>query len=1067
MTTPENPGQTAPHPIMRRLLTYTLIALQGLSPPAWAAAALVVDPAAAVKPVLNAGGNGVPIVQIVPPNGAGVSHNKFIHYNVGAEGQILNNSGQASFSQLAGSVGGNPMLGNSNARLILNEVTSAHPSTLNGLIEITGRRADLVIANPNGISVDGGGFLNASRATLTTGKPQFGGDGGLGGLDIRQGVIGVQGKGLDARGAEQLQLLSRSLILNAHLHGNNVEAVAGANRIDLSTGAITQQTGSGAAPQVAIDIGRLGGMYAGSIYLIGTEAGVGVNSKGKLHALVGDITLSSAGDLNMDGGEAKARWDIRADAARDLSLQAADIQAGGDLELAAGRHLGVAAKRVDTANTTAAGNTTTTTATAQHTGTVLEAGGDIGLYAGQTTQGGKLGLFGSALRAAGNATLSGADITVESLADSKLVRSVTVSSSRKCKWWGKCTTTTTTDTRQTLDETLKVGDISAAGDISLLALGSRDGDGNVLAGTGNLLLLGAAVKSDLGQIALGAARDLEIEASQTRHSNLSDVQSSSKSRWGWGLDLIPLSSANSVAIDAGVSLLAEGSLVTGDSLSLRAGRDLMVRGSVLSADNDIRLASGGDIDILEARDLVSRQMIRESKQKGLFSSGLFGITLGTKNTSQRLEETLDTAAAAQIASINGNVSLQSGRDLRIQGADILAGGDLDLIGDNVGIYAADNIYERKETHKTRTSGLTLALKGGALDYIEAAWQATRKATHSDDDRLQAAYAGKAGYNLYQALAADNNLAKLGGQLGDLNKSFDALLDGKNTGTSGVNLELTLGSNGSESASRQHQVTYRAADLASTGDTTVIARAGVAGKGNIDIMGSQLAAHDLTLSAGNRLTARYAPQTSVSQEKSSNTAASVGIGLGSDGLYFTVSGQVGNARGEALKEDNGEARLKAGNKLTLLSGGDTTFKGALANARRIEADIGGDLTLQSLQDSERYRYKSSNAGGSLQIGYGKVGGSINAGKLDISNQFQSVVEQSGLYAGDGGFDLRVGKATRLDGAVIASGAAAALNRLSTESLAYSDLANFEQTRVSGYSFGLGTGAGSNYVMPVAG
>lgn len=376
MTTNENKRLTA-----KQLTVWTLIALQALPLPTWAATALVADPTATVKPVLNVSGNGVPIVQIVPPNAGGVSHNKFTQYNVGVEGPILNNSGLGSASALAGSVGGNPMLGNNNARLILNEVTSANPSALNGLIEIAGRRADLVIANPNGISLDGAGFINASRATLTTGKPQFGIDGSVSGYNIQQGQISVLGKGLDARGADQLQLLSRSLVVNAQLQANWLDIATGANQIDATTGAITPQAGTGTAPAVAVDVGSLGSMYANSIYLVGTEAGVGVNSRGKLEALVGDIQLSSAGDLNITDGSLKAAWDVRADARRDLTLQSSDVQAGGDVELVAGRHLNLTATSSNAGSSTAAGSTTTATATMRWTGSVIEAGGDVTLVA--------------------------------------------------------------------------------------------------------------------------------------------------------------------------------------------------------------------------------------------------------------------------------------------------------------------------------------------------------------------------------------------------------------------------------------------------------------------------------------------------------------------------------------------------------------------------------------------------------------------------------------------------------------------------------------------------------------
>lgn len=1050
MSTKTNKSQTG-----KRLAVWALIVLQTLPLQSWAATALVTDISAAVKPVLNVSGNGVPIVQIVPPNAGGVSHNKFTQYNVGAEGQILNNSGLGSTSVLAGSVGGNPMLGNSNARLILNEVTSANPSALNGFIEITGKRADLVIANPNGISLDGAGFINASRATLTTGNPQFAGDGNLSGFNIQQGQISVLGNGLDARGADQLQLLSRSLIVNAQLQANWLDIATGANQIDATTGAITPQAGTGTAPAVAVDVGSLGGMYANSIYLVGTETGVGVNTKGKLEALVGDIQLSSAGDLNIVDGQLKAAWDVRADAARDMTVQGSDVQAGGDVALVAGRHLDVNATRNDTATSTVAGATTTTMVTLLWTGSVIEAGGGVTLVANnQTSNGGNLTVSTSAIRANGNALLTGSDVAVESKVDSKLVRNVTYY--KKCKWYGSCNSSTTIN--QSLEETLAGGEVSAAGDITVLALGNRDSEGGLIAETGNLLLLGAAIGSDLGATQLTAVNDLEVEAAQTRHDNSSEVYVKKS-----GI----LSTTKTTNIDRSQNLIAEGSLITGEDIQLQSGRDIMVRGGTLSADNDISLVAGRDVDVIEARDFESRDSIRIKKKSGLFGSGLFGITLGTTTTTQITEEDLDTASASQIASIGGGVSILGGSDVLLQGVDILAGTDIDIIGNNVGILAAKNIYDRKDIYKTKTSGLTLALKGGVVSALEAAWQATQRAHGAEDDRLQAAYALKAGYNIYNAVLKDNGAALTHLVEGDILSS-----------ATNVGIELSLGTQSSESVNTQHNVTYRASNLDATGDLTVIARAPEAGQtgGVIDIMGSNLKGYNQTLSAGKLLSVRYAPQTYASRETGKSESASVGVGISvgdQNGIYFTAGGQWGNSQGYAYREDNGESYLTAENTLALLSGGDATIKGAIAIANRIEADIVGNLTLTSLQDTDRYTYKNQNVGFGISICvppicYGTpVNASISASGQNLDHNYQSVVEQTGLFAGEGGFDIQVGGHTQLDGAAIVSSATADKNRLVTQMLDYTDLTNTEKTKVSGYSFGLGTTVASNYYTPTPG
>src|SRR5690606_1144312 len=131
------------------------------------------DAPASQRPTVISAPNGTPLVNITTPSASGVSRNVYSRFDVDAQGAILNNSRTNVQTQLGGWVQGNPFLATGTARIILNEVDSANPSYLNGYIEVAGQRAEVVIANPAGIQLDGGGFLNASAVTLTTGKPMF------------------------------------------------------------------------------------------------------------------------------------------------------------------------------------------------------------------------------------------------------------------------------------------------------------------------------------------------------------------------------------------------------------------------------------------------------------------------------------------------------------------------------------------------------------------------------------------------------------------------------------------------------------------------------------------------------------------------------------------------------------------------------------------------------------------------------------------------------------------------------------------------------------------------------
>lgn len=252
--------------------------------------------------VFNAN-NGVQVIDIATANAAGISHNRYVNYNVDKSGQVLNNAAQSAnnltvMTQLAGKITTNKNL-NESARVILNEVTGTNRSQLNGHIEIAGNKADLVIANPYGITCSGCGFINTDKATLTTGKPQFATDGSINGYSIRQGNITVNGNGLNGSGQNLLQLLSRNLNVDGQINAKQLEVVTGANDYDAKTGQVTAVSDLQNNPTYAIDSTLLGGIYADRISLISSDQGVGVKMLGNVAANAQDFILTAAGKIEL------------------------------------------------------------------------------------------------------------------------------------------------------------------------------------------------------------------------------------------------------------------------------------------------------------------------------------------------------------------------------------------------------------------------------------------------------------------------------------------------------------------------------------------------------------------------------------------------------------------------------------------------------------------------------------------------------------------------------------------------------------------------------------------------
>ncbi|WP_223813780.1 MULTISPECIES: hemagglutinin repeat-containing protein [unclassified Pantoea] len=337
-----------PISLPRRLLSYLICSLIAFQPllPAFSA---VITPATPGTQV-DAAGNGVPVINIATPNASGLSHNQYQNYNVGQEGLILNNAtGRLTQTQLGGLIQNNPNLkAGQEARAIINEVVGANRSQLQGYTEVAGKAANVMVANPYGITCNGCGFINTPDVTLTTGKPQLDAQGNMRSLEVTKGAITVEGKGLDGSQADAVSIIARATEINADIHARDLNVMLGANHVG-ADGSVTPVAGEGAAPSVAVDTGALGGMYANRIHLVSSENGVGVNL-GNLNARQGDMVLDAQGRLSINNsltsgnltargssialqGEHKAGGNVALTAQQEIALTGAKLGSDASLDL--------------------------------------------------------------------------------------------------------------------------------------------------------------------------------------------------------------------------------------------------------------------------------------------------------------------------------------------------------------------------------------------------------------------------------------------------------------------------------------------------------------------------------------------------------------------------------------------------------------------------------------------------------------------------------------------------------------------------------------------------------------
>ena len=257
---------------------------------------LQVDPNSRYNTSLDRAQNGVPVVNISTPNGRGVSINEFLEYNVGREGQVLNNADNIGRSHLAGIINANPNLGpNQAANLILLQVNGANRSQIEGYIEALSRqKVNVILSNENGIYLNGAGTINIKNFIPTTGKVKLK-DGDVIGIDVEKGRVIIGAGGFDATNTDYVNVIAKAMEMQGNLVGNKVDVTLGENTVD-SNGTVASKNGINS---VAIDASNLGSMYAGQVRIVSTDRGAGVNSSGLIYSRDAKLEITADGKINV------------------------------------------------------------------------------------------------------------------------------------------------------------------------------------------------------------------------------------------------------------------------------------------------------------------------------------------------------------------------------------------------------------------------------------------------------------------------------------------------------------------------------------------------------------------------------------------------------------------------------------------------------------------------------------------------------------------------------------------------------------------------------------------------
>jgi filamentous hemagglutinin family protein len=597
--------------------------------------------------------NGVPVVDIKTANAAGVSHNQYLKYNVDPKGLVLNNgnsSQMARQSQLAGQVMANANL-DKQASLILNEVVAANRSQLSGYTEVLGGKADVVVANPYGITCSGCGFINTDRATLTTGVPVLNGNGGLDGFRVTGGDLLINGSGVNASAQQILDLVARSINIEGQVNANDLGLVAGANTWNYSSRAVTGALApTDATPVYAIDSSALGGMYANRIRIVATEAGVGVRMRGDAAASGSDFTLDASGKITLQNkisaaqdlriastasGAALALTNNTLTAKRDLELSATQGTAqlnGGVLQ--ANRNLSIdVATLSDTATATALADNNKRFAGAN---LQVNATGSVALNGTSYGSGGALGVdAGSVAVGAAGATLYGN--TVELNADNDIALGTAAVQAT-----GALALTADNGTLSTAAGAAQ-GIKSSAGDVRLTA-NAIDNAGSISAVKGDLIVRGDTI-DNVASGKLHAAGDISIADQSGAGSE--DVDNAGTVIAGGTLDIAADHITNTGSVQAAMgSTVAASSLTNSGTIIGATAADGDAQFNVRQLNNSGTMQAARDLQ-LNVRDTLTNS----------------GKVLATRDLSIEAVDAGTTLAVANQA----NGTLQAGAALKLQG----------------------------------------------------------------------------------------------------------------------------------------------------------------------------------------------------------------------------------------------------------------------------------------------------------------------------------------------------------------------------------------------------------------
>jgi len=709
-------------------------------------------------------------------------------------------------------------------------------------------------------------------------------------------------------------------------------------------------------------------------------------------------TLGPVANLNVTGDAAIVTGG-------NFEQNAGNLNVGGNLGMAVGGNYDLGSVQTGEHKVVAGSNGISNTDINQTTGSTVNVGGvsQIGVGGNLTATGANINLGG------GGTIAANGDVTLQA-----------------------ATATSTVDSNSSgSDSHGSYSDSQHLSSDALTATTLNSGNSLTVASGNDINVIGSTINLDQGTATLAAANNVNIGAATATYVDNSTTTGSHSNVFS-GKEASRSSNTTTT--------LSQGSLISADGVSISSGKDINVAGSTIVGTNDVSLSAVHDVNITTTQDTSQSSSSYEEKKSGFgaMSGGGFSLNYGTSDTKETTNDSSVTNNGSLVGSTTGNLSIQAGNTLHVTGSDLVAAQNVTGTAANVIIDAATNTSHHDETQETKQSGFTLGLAGSIGDAIDSAVsQGQALASGNSNGRAEALHA--------IAAVGDAGIAGAG-------------LAGASGQPPSIGVKLSFGSSQSKNTFTEDQTTQVGSNVQAGGAAAFVATGnGTPGSGNVTIAGSNVNANDVLLAAKNQVNIVNTTNTDTTTSTNKSSSASVGVSYVL-GQGFGVSASMSNAHGDGNSDAaiQNASHVTGANSVTVVSGGDTNIIGSQVSGNQVTAQVGGNLNIESVQDTTVSTAHQSSAGGGFSISQGGGSASFSAQNGHADSNYANVNEQAGINAGSGGFDVNVKGNTNLTGATISSTADPSQNNLTTGTLTYGDIQN--QSHYDATSNGISAGAG---------